>query len=85
MLYRSSCWSPGMKRTYENKKIRVFWDSEKCIHSGNCLLGLPQVFNPQSRPWVDIDAADAEEIRKCIENCPSRALTCEMLDEETKG
>ena len=73
-----------MKKTYETKKIRVFWDSEKCIHSTNCLRGLPNVFNTRKKPWIDINAAEADEIKRCIDHCPSGALTYEMLDENQK-
>jgi uncharacterized Fe-S cluster protein YjdI len=69
-----------MKKIYENKKIRVFWEPEKCIHSTNCLHGLPQVFDTHKRPWVDIDAAGAEEIKRCIDTCPSGALSYEILE-----
>jgi uncharacterized Fe-S cluster protein YjdI len=67
------------KRTYENKGIRVFWDSEKCVHSEHCVHGLPQVFDRERRPWVNVDAAEAEEIRRVIATCPSGALTCECF------
>ncbi len=60
-----------MKRVYKNDKIRVIWDSEKCFHSANCLTGLPKVFNPKKRPWVDIIAAEAQDIACCIDRCPS--------------
>jgi len=68
-----------MRKTYENHQIRIFWEPEKCCHSQNCQRALPQVFNPDSRPWIDIDSAEAAEIHRCITNCPSGALTCELL------
>jgi uncharacterized Fe-S cluster protein YjdI len=64
-----------MKRAYKNEDITVYWDSDKCWHSGICLAGLPEVFNRAKRPWVNINAADAKVIRKVIDSCPSRALT----------
>jgi len=67
-----------MQKVYSNDKITVFWDSEKCTHSGNCFSSLPDVFKPMRRPWVDIDAADAEAIKKTIDRCPSGALTCRL-------
>jgi uncharacterized Fe-S cluster protein YjdI len=71
-----------MKRVYENEKIRVIWDSDKCTHSGNCLMGLPEVFDHSKRPWVDISAADAEEIARCIDCCPSGALRYERVEKK---
>lgn len=69
-----------MKKIYANKRIRVFWEPEKCTHSTNCLRGLPQVFDASKKPWVDIDAAEAEAIKRCIDTCPSGALTYLMLE-----
>jgi uncharacterized Fe-S cluster protein YjdI len=65
------------KRTYGNKSIRVFWDSDRCIHSQNCVVGLPAVFDNERTPWIDVDAAGADEIRRVVATCPSGALTCE--------
>lgn len=66
-----------MKRAYENDKIKVIWDSGKCIHIGNCTGGLPEVFNVNKRPWIDINAADVADIKRVIDTCPSGALTYE--------
>lgn len=68
------------KRTYENESIRVFWDSTRCIHSGNCLRGLPSVFDFDARPWVDVDGDNADAIAAAIQRCPSGALDYERLD-----
>ena len=67
-----------MRRTYENAKIKVNWDSDKCIHVGYCTGGLPQVFNITHRPWVDIEGADAEEISRVVDTCPTGALSSEI-------
>jgi uncharacterized Fe-S cluster protein YjdI/CDGSH-type Zn-finger protein len=68
------------KRTYESDAIRVFWDSERCIHTAFCLRSEPEVFDVERRPWVDIDAADADAVAAAIEECPSGALRYERLD-----
>jgi CDGSH-type Zn-finger protein/uncharacterized Fe-S cluster protein YjdI len=68
------------RRTYETDAIRVHWDSSRCIHVGNCLRALPQVFDTRRRPWVDVDAADADRIAETITRCPSGALRYERLD-----
>lgn len=67
-----------MKRTYANDKIKVFWDSEKCIHAGYCTGGLPQVFDTSKRPWIDINGADPEEIKRVVDLCPTGALAYEV-------
>lgn len=68
------------KRTYESDGIRVLWDSERCIHTGICLQREPSVFDVTRRPWVDIDAADADAVAAAVEQCPTGALRYERLD-----
>jgi CDGSH-type Zn-finger protein/uncharacterized Fe-S cluster protein YjdI len=68
------------RRTYETDAIRVHWDSARCIHTGFCLHALPQVFDTGRRPWVDIEAADADAIAAAVERCPTGALRYERLD-----
>jgi uncharacterized Fe-S cluster protein YjdI len=62
-------------KEYTNGEIIVCWDPDKCIHAGECVRGLPQVFNRNSTPWVDIKEASSAEIMRVIDRCPSGALT----------
>lgn len=68
------------QRDYTNESITVHWDSSRCIHMGICLRSLPEVFDTQRRPWVDIDAADVERIVETVERCPTGALRYERRD-----
>ncbi len=68
-------------RTYAGDQIEITFDMARCIHARNCFLKLPQVFNPERRPWVDADAASAEEIAAMIRTCPSGALTWRRTDD----
>lgn len=76
---------PKTVKVYENDKIRVIWRPDKCVHSGNCVRGLPEVFCAQKRPWIDIDAAGIGEIRRTIDTCPSGALSYELPDKSSSG
>jgi uncharacterized Fe-S cluster protein YjdI len=67
-------------REYVGAGITVHWDSGRCIHSGNCWRGAPTVFQPGARPWVTLDGADANEVARVIETCPSGALTYTRTD-----
>jgi uncharacterized Fe-S cluster protein YjdI len=62
-------------KEYSNGEITVVWKPELCIHSANCLIGLPGVFNNSKRPWIDIKAASSKDIIRTVNTCPSRALT----------
>jgi len=61
-------------KEYKNKDIVVYWYPEKCSHPGICIRTLPEVFCADRRPWVDINAAQPEEIIGCVDMCPSGAL-----------
>ena len=69
-------------REYVGAGITVRWDSGRCIHSGNCWRGAPSVFHPAARPWVRLDGADADEVARVIDTCPSGALTYTRTDSE---
>lgn len=71
--------SKGKK--YAGKNISVFFERKKCIHSRNCVLGLPDVFQANAEgPWIKPDNSPAEELAAIIRSCPSGALTYERLD-----
>lgn len=63
------------KRTYNTDQITVNWDSDKCIKCGNCHEQLPEVFQPDERPWIKIDAAPAEKIKEIVRECPTQAIS----------
>lgn len=64
-------------KRYDNDEITVVWQPEKCIHSKICAHGLPEVFNPENRPWVQLERSDNEKIIAQVEACPSGALSLE--------
>jgi putative redox protein len=61
-------------RTYSNAEVTVEWRPDLCVHCRKCVEGLPAVFNLDARPWVNINGATADEIRKQVGECPSNAL-----------
>ena len=42
----------GVERVYRSSQIAVAWEPNLCIHAGNCYRGLPEVFQPEARPWL---------------------------------
>ncbi|MFC2187874.1 (4Fe-4S)-binding protein [Fulvivirgaceae bacterium LMO-SS25] len=62
-------------KEYKNDEITILWKPSACIHSENCWRGLNQVFNPQERPWIDVNGADVQSIKNQIDKCPSGALS----------
>ena len=68
------------RRSYANDAIEVLWEPKLCIHVRNCVRGLPHVFDPERRPWIDVDAADAGAIAAPILTSPTGALHFRRLD-----
>lgn len=55
--------------------LQVTYDRKICIHSGNCVRTLPQVFKVEHGKFViDTSAADEDQIRATVAACPSHAL-----------
>ena len=69
-----------MKKTYSTDQIEVHWDSDRCIHVGWCSKALIEVFNPEQRPWIQLDAGRLEDVVAVAERCPSGALTYTRTD-----
>ena len=60
---------------YTKDGVTVLWQPGKCIHSTNCVSGLPNVFRPKEKPWVNMDGADVDAIIEQVGKCPSGALS----------
>jgi uncharacterized Fe-S cluster protein YjdI len=65
-------------KSYTNGELTVYWRSDLCIHSANCLIELPEVFDSGRRPWINIKAASVPEIIRTVNTCPSRALVFKL-------
>ncbi len=65
---------------YTNGEVTVVWKPGTCIHSTLCWKGLISVFNPQKRPWINMDGSTTERIIAQVRKCPSGALSYFMND-----
>lgn len=70
-----------MRKTYAGREVDVSFDPEVCIHSGNCVRGLPAVFDTKRKPWIAPDAAAADDVVAQVKRCPSGALQFERHSE----
>ena len=61
-------------KEYATDEIVVEWEPRLCFHSRNCVSSLPEVFDEARRPWIDVDAATADEVEAAVARCPSGAL-----------
>lgn len=61
-------------RKYSGEKIDVFFNANVCTHSAHCVTSNNEVFNLKNKPWINADAASADEVAKIVSGCPSGAL-----------
>jgi CDGSH-type Zn-finger protein/uncharacterized Fe-S cluster protein YjdI len=66
---------------YTGKTVSIRFDGGRCIHSRNCVLGLPSVFQANARgPWITPDNGSVEDLIAAARSCPSGAITYERHD-----
>jgi uncharacterized Fe-S cluster protein YjdI len=70
----------GPQKEYEGSGIVVGWEPDRCIHARECVNGLPGVFDPGRRPWIDPSGVAGDEVAEVIRRCPSGALTYRPTD-----
>lgn len=68
------------RKAYRSEKITVSFDLERCIHSRECVRGLPDVFDTEKRPWIRPDKSDPERVAEVVMRCPTGALQFERRD-----
>ncbi|GGC71976.1 (4Fe-4S)-binding protein [Hoyosella rhizosphaerae] len=66
------------RKTYRGSLADVSFDGEICQHAAECVRGMPTVFDPNKRPWIDPTTlrsdADRRQLEDVIGRCPSGAL-----------
>jgi CDGSH-type Zn-finger protein len=67
---------------YEGKEIVIHDNRGICAHAGKCTDGLASVFRLKQEPWIDPNAATANEIAAIINQCPSGALSYTIKEAE---
>lgn len=71
---------------YTNGEVTIVWKPGICIHSGICARGLPGVFDPKRKPWIDMSQSDTDRMIEQVKKCPSGALSYFMnSDKETSN
>lgn len=65
------------RKDYEARDVTVSFDPAVCQHSGNCVRGLPSVFDTDRKPWIDPDGATVDQVIAQVAKCPSGALRIE--------
>ena len=68
--------------SYKSDSIEITYALKLCIHAAECANGLPEVFDPNKKPWVDPKGAEVQNIVDVIERCPSGAPKYQRFDGE---
>lgn len=74
-------------KNYSNGEVTIVWKPSVCIHSTVCWkgeAGLPEVFNPRVKPWINPNGASTDSIVKHVKKCPSGALSYFFNETEIK-
>ena len=62
-------------KEYTQGDFVVVWKPKACIHSGVCVKTLPEVYQPEEKPWITPENASVDALKAQIDQCPSGALT----------
>lgn len=69
------------RKLYTGRLADVSFDRDVCQHAGECVRGMPEVFDVRARPWINADVAgDPEAVDLLVEvvgRCPTGALRME--------
>ncbi|MVN88447.1 hypothetical protein GO986_17025 [Deinococcus sp. HMF7620] len=61
-------------KAYTGQGVTVYYDARRCVHVANCVRGLPEVFRPKERPWIQAENAGAQAVAAVVRTCPTGAL-----------
>ena len=70
-------------KSYRAESITVFFDARRCLHVAECVRGLPNVFDPDVRPWIQPANAPAEAVAEVVRRCPTGALHYALTSDPT--
>jgi uncharacterized Fe-S cluster protein YjdI len=73
---------PVQTHKYTNGEITIVWKPGMCIHSAVCFKGLPEVFDPRRKPWIEATGSSTEKIIEQVKACPSGAISFYFNGEE---
>ena len=70
----------GKIREYSSDGITGTYDAKRCIHAAECVHGVPEVFDPERKPWINAGKGAPSEIAETVLKCPTGALHFERHD-----
>lgn len=68
-------------KEYVKGDFTILWKPKKCIHAATCVKTLPEVYDPEGKPWIKPENASIPELKAQIDECPSGALSYVLKNE----
>jgi uncharacterized Fe-S cluster protein YjdI len=68
------------RKPYRAQDIVVYFEPRRCLHTGECLRAVPEVFDNRKTPWINPGAAEPDRVAEAVRRCPTGALHFERLD-----
>jgi uncharacterized Fe-S cluster protein YjdI len=65
---------PKPLQVYHTKELVVTFDPNVCRHAGECVRGLPTVFDVSRPDWIRLEGTWPEQVVEVVARCPSGAL-----------
>jgi uncharacterized Fe-S cluster protein YjdI len=62
-------------KKYVKDELTIIWKPQTCIHAAVCVQMLPDVYNPNEKPWLKQENASVAALKEQINACPSGALS----------
>jgi uncharacterized Fe-S cluster protein YjdI len=72
-------------QVYAGDGFEVTYDAATCTHAGECVRGLPAVFDSKATPWIQPAAAPFDRIAEVVARCPSGALAIRRTGSAVAG
>jgi len=64
-----------ISKEYEKGDFTIVWKPKTCIHAATCVKTLPEVYDPNAKPWIKPENGSIEALKAQIDQCPSGALS----------
>jgi CDGSH-type Zn-finger protein len=82
---RESDGAKDKVKDYVGPGITIHDNRSVCMHAGECVNGLADVFKSGARPWIDPAGAGPEAIAATVRKCPSGALSYTLAQGEPES
>lgn len=55
-------------KEYTNGELTIVWKPKSCIHAAECVKALPNVYNPNEKPWIKAENGTTDELKAKLLN-----------------